>query len=313
MDGKANHAGGQRMTVAGQCRGCLPGYGIVETRGVWDAQPGVRFSLSRQGSYMKKALAFIVAFACAFTILMAPKQASAAGGTKFLIVGDSISASCNNPGQAQGWCTDFDTILTSVGVKHEINGHATPGWSCSNLQQGFAARFDQVMPDIVIIACGTNDAPNSQAAKDQLGWAWRSMAEYSYTHGAKVLATLIQYSEREIQAKYSRSWLMTGEENANDTIYSNAYLYGAIPNSMILGFADLQKIPPTLDYLLGGSDGIHPTDIGHRVYAATYYRALAPAMGWPDAVKEPCGKYGHRPIYSEPAYIRCPSGITVEY
>jgi lysophospholipase L1-like esterase len=219
-----------------------------------------------------------------------------------MVVGDSISVGCDDA-PLGGWCTMFSTLLTQNGINHTIAGHVISGYSCSGLSTGFPARFNEINPDVVIMNCGTNDAPNDTAAMNYMGEKWRTMVEYSWTHGALILPVFIQYSNREINDEVGRGWLVPGEGHANDVIYVNMQYY--ISAGWFVGLADLQQIPGDWNYLAGGTDGIHPNDMGKNVMATIMYRAMRGHYGWPNTVQKPCGMWGHRIEYGPPAYTAC--------
>lgn len=269
----------------------------------------------RSSRIFKKILAVVTAVILIISlILFADGGHSARGGARvtrssnsqvrIFVVGDSISAGCgNNPPTT--WCGPFDEILTTNQIPHVIGAYAIPGWSCQTLwSQGFRDSVVAFQPDLVVMNCGTNDVPNSQATKDAMGTAWRSMVEYVKTHtGAMILPALIQYSNPEIQDRYGRSWLIPGEKNANDVMYFNWQYYP----SWFAGVVDLQRVPGDYSYLNDGSDGIHPNAFGEKVYAAIFYRAVRGYYGWPDNVDEPCGMFGHWRDYGVPpaGWIKC--------
>jgi lysophospholipase L1-like esterase len=219
-----------------------------------------------------------------------------------MAVGDSISMGCTTTPMG-GWCGGLDALLTARGIDHSIATHADYGLSCVALSAGFAARFNQIQPDLVILNCGTNDAPSTQAQKNYMGERWRTMVEYAWTHSAHILPVLVQYSNREINEENNRTWLLPGEGAANDVIYTNMQYY--ISAGWFVGLADLQRVPGDWNYLSGGTDGIHPNAFGYGVYAAIFYRAMRAHYGWPDTVAEPCGMWGHRTIYGPPTYTAC--------
>jgi lysophospholipase L1-like esterase len=218
------------------------------------------------------------------------------------VVGDSISVGCDTT-PLTGWCGELSTLLTQRSIAHTITGIIRPGWSCQAIQAEFEAAFNAKNPDLVIMNCGTNDAPPF-APYEPMGEKWRSMVEYSYVHGALILPVFIQYSNPEINQKAGRGWLVPAEANANDTIYFNRQYYVNAPN-FFAGLADLQQVPGDWAYLNGGTDGIHPNAFGNWVYAALFYRALRAQYGWPNTVPKPCGMFGHRSIYDPPAFTPC--------
>jgi lysophospholipase L1-like esterase len=230
-----------------------------------------------------------------------PARMDENGPLRILAVGDSISVGCMKT-PLEGWCGNLDHMLTDRGIEHQIYGHAYGGWSCAALWENFPARFDEVQPNLVIINCGTNDG-SSYAPDPVLGEKWRSMVEYSYVRGAKILPVLIQYSNPEINAKAGRGWLVPAEANVNDTIFFNMQYY--INYGWFVGVADLQQVPGDWDFLNGGTDGIHPNKRGHKIYARLFYRAMKDHYQWPNNVSQPCGMWGHRAIYSPPPFKEC--------
>jgi lysophospholipase L1-like esterase len=222
---------------------------------------------------------------------------------RIMVVGDSISVGCDAT-PPTSWCGELDALLTDRGIPHAISAHAISGWSCQALADtGFVARFTAVQPNVVIMNCGTNDVPSTPAARDRMGEKWRTMVEYSWTHGAHILPVFVGYSNPEINAKNGRGWLLDGEGAANDTIYSQLGYYQ--PAGWFVGLADLQRVPGDWNYLKGGTDGIHPNGFGNQVYGRIFYRSMRAYYGWPDDVAEPCGLWGHRVIYNPPAYTPC--------
>jgi len=238
-------------------------------------------------------------------VVVAPPASSAAArdvpAVSLMVVGDSISIGCDST-PLGGWCAQLSALLTERGITHSIAGYVASGWSCGALAAGFDARFDAIQPrpDVVILNCGTNDVPLTQAARDFMGEKWRTMVEYSWTHGAHILPVWVQYSDREVNEESGRPWLLPGEGAANDVIYLNMQYY--ISAGWFAGIADLQRVPGDWDYL---ADGIHPNGLGQRTYAAIFYRALRDYFGWPNDVSEPCGMWGHREIYSPPPFTPC--------
>lgn len=221
-----------------------------------------------------------------------------------MVVGDSISEGCDSV-PLYGWCSELSALLTARGITHTIAGRVVVGASCVTLEPGFASRFDQIQPDLVIMNCGTNDSTGTQAQLDWLGNRWRTMVEYSHTHGAMVLPVFIQYSNPEINDENNRGYLVNSEGAVNDVVYIQIQYYQAY--GWFAGLADLQRIPGDWNYLNGGTDGIHPNSFGKKIYAIVFYRALQEFYGWSATVGEPCGMWAHRRIYNPPTFTDCVS------
>lgn len=214
---------------------------------------------------------------------------------RILAVGDSITA-------AGRWQAELDRLLTAAAVPHVIETEALSGSRCNRwpgLMPGILAAHQ---PDLVVLACGTNDDPNELCYGEPCtGWAWRSIVEQVHTYrpgGALVLPALIQYSDPLI----APDWLLSFEPRTNDAVYAQWSRY---PSSWFAGLVDLQRVPATADDLDAG--GVHPTERGYRAYGRLVYDAAAAAMGWPAATDPPlCGLYGHRRGYPRPSYTPCP-------
>jgi lysophospholipase L1-like esterase len=222
---------------------------------------------------------------------------------KIHVVGDSISAGCGENPQAS-WCKYLDQLLSDRGIPHTITAQAHGGWTCYRLwTDGYTAAVQAADPDIVIVNCGTNDAPSDPAGDDRLGWAWRNMVETAWQNEANVLPVFIQYSATDIQDAAGRSWLVPGEVRANNAIWANWTLYTSTP--LFAGIVDLQRVPGNRTYLKGGTDGIHPNDLGNKVYAALMYRGMREHFSWPNDVTQPCGMWGYQPGKTPAAYDLC--------
>jgi lysophospholipase L1-like esterase len=214
------------------------------------------------------------------------------------VIGDSITTPCATPGG--GYCGKLQALLAANGVVAVFHVAAVSGASCGGLI-GPAKTMLTQRPQLVIIACGTNNDTSTTSARDALGAQWRTLVEASHVAGAKVLPTFIQYSNPEIQRAQGRAWLIDSQPRVNDVIYSNLHYYQ--PYGWFAGLLDLQQIPGNWDYLAGGADGIHPNAFGEQVEAMLIYRALRGHYGWPDTVPQPCGMWGHRPDLSYLRYI----------
>jgi lysophospholipase L1-like esterase len=245
-----------------------------------------------------RRIALLAAALLAAAALSIPpsKAASTPAAVRILTVGDSITA-------AGQWQTELDRLLTATSVPHTISNLAVGGTRCDYWPPRIGALLAQYQPDLVVLACGTNDDANATCFGESCtGWAWRSVVEQVHTwrptSPAKTLPALIQYSDPLIAPQ----WLLDYEPRTNDTIYGQ---FGKYPPAWFAGIVDLQRVPATADFLDDG--GIHPTERGYRVVGQLMYRAAAPAMGWPaPAEPAPCSLYGHRRGYPRPAYTPCP-------
>lgn len=210
-------------------------------------------------------------------------------------MGDSISSLCGTV-PAGGWCGPLTQILTDAGVPAVILNRAVSGTDCGYAAANINGWLAADTPDLVIVACGTNEDTSSPAAVVHAGEHWRTIIEAAHIAGALTLPVFIQYSNPTLQAAAGRTWLVPGEQRFNDqVVYQNLHYYQ--PYGWFAGLLDLQQVPSSADYTLrtgtgGVWDGIHPTALGYQVYAALIYRELRNTYGWPDTVPQPCGMTG---------------------
>lgn len=224
-----------------------------------------------------------------------PPVGSAVGDptpVRILTIGDSITAT-------GGWQAQTAALLNQAGVEYKIYNAAVPGTRCSYWPERIAALLDQYNPDLVVLACGTNDDPSELMwGESRTGWSIRYVIEAVYAHGGKTLPALIQYAD----PLSAPSWLLLNQPRTNDNLYPSimAYAIGA----QIAGILNLQTIPSTADYL--HPDGIHPDGKGYPTIGRHVYDSAAGVMGWPDlSMPSPCGMYGHRLGVARPAYTPC--------
>lgn len=222
---------------------------------------------------------------------------------RILTVGDSITAHCGDVPPA-GYCGPLGTMLDQAGVSHVFINRAVAGTDCdytaSNIQTWLTA--DQ--PDLVLLDCGTNNVPGSQASQDLMAAQWRTIVETIHATPVKQAISFIGYSN-PVNASTFGSSLPTTEGVANDVIYREWQYEIGRPGwaTGFSGLADFQRLPGNLTYLDSG--GIHPIALGYQAMAAIWYRSLEATMGWPDLVTEPCGMWGYRPGGTPRQFVQC--------
>lgn len=217
---------------------------------------------------------------------------------RILTLGDSIT-------HDGAWQNETERLLTSAGVANTIVNVAVSGSDCGYWPSRIDALLATHQPDLVVLACGTNDWPADRMpwGEPRSGWATRYVIEAVYAYRpanpAKTLPVLVQYSDPLI----APAWLLANEPATNDILYVNQLLY--VNGPQLAGIADLQMIPATADYV--SADGIHPVARGYKAIGRTVYDAARASMGWP-VTGEPalCGQYGHRAGYPRPTYTPCP-------
>lgn len=239
-----------------------------------------------------------------------PSGSALTAPVRILTLGDSRSSS----GQ---WQAELSHLLDAAGVPHVISNPAVAGTSCSYWPPQIKGLVNAFQPDLVVLACGTNDNPATMThGESATSWAFRSVVEavhaYRPRNPARTLATLVQYSDPIL----APGWLLSNEPKTNDNLYSQMHYY--LPPrtrpGWLAGIADLQAIPATATYLAAepypgtpsGQIGIHPTAHGYWYMGRIIYDAARAVMGWPPATEPPlCDLYGHRQSYPRPAYTPC--------
>jgi lysophospholipase L1-like esterase len=218
---------------------------------------------------------------------------------RILAVGDSITAPCASspPG---GWCATLSALLTQAGVPHQIRTLAQSGASCAYVSDRIVAELAAHPADLVLLNCGTGNAMVTTAEQAAFDAQWRGIFQASHDAGALVLPAFIMYSIDAIQQAQGRPWMLTRERAVNKAICSMVKSY---PDTWRAGVLDLQVIPSTVEYIEGGTDGIHPNARGHQVYGALAYRALRGRYAWPDIAPAPL------PARPRPHSERC-SGLS---
>ncbi len=251
---------------------------------------------------LRRACAPLLALALIVNVFAARLESASSasrttvGTVRVLTLGDSITW----PGLWQAeMCRQ---LANAAGLTCDVRNVAVGGTGCGYWPSRIQALLNQHQPDLVVIACGTNDDLTVLGASAALGTAWRQTVETIYTHRTPpipIVPVLIQYSDPFLVPP----WVMASEPLVNDEIYRNIQLYqwaGWFP-----GVVDWQVIPADAVHLDGG--GFHPTPVGQLKAGYLAYERIAPGMGWPQSAEpRPCGLAGHRPGDVRPAFEPCP-------
>lgn len=218
--------------------------------------------------------------------------------------GDSITAPCGATPPA-GYCAVLGQLLDAAGVQHVFVNRALAGSDCGYTASNAAAWLASDQLDLVLLDCGTNNVPSSQASQDVMGAQWRTIVEAVHAlPSVKLGISFIGYSNPNNASAFGANLPVT-EATANDVIFRQWQYELGRPgwSAGFAGLADFQAMPGDPDYLDSG--GIHPNALGAATMATIWYRALAAAMGWP-AIPAPCGLWGARPPGTPyPTFIPC--------
>jgi len=224
---------------------------------------------------------------------------------RILTLGDSITS----PGQ---WQAELCRLMAQdAGVTCDLRNEAVSGTGCGYWPSRIAGLLAQHQPDMVILACGTNDWALSPQARADLGTAFRLTVEAIYTFQSspriRIVPALIQYSDHLIAPQ----WVVDSEPLVNSELYTNMQYYA--PAGWFTAILDWQYIASTPTYLVAQENGVpaglHPTPRGNRYMGRLAYDRIAAGMGWPATSEPPlCDLYGTRRPYPRPAYIPCLDG-----
>lgn len=220
--------------------------------------------------------------------------------TVVAVLGDSIVT-------APGFSTELCRLMAASGEQCDVHNYAVAGTACSYWPSRINNILSTAQPDIVILMCGTNDAPwETIYGEPKTSWAWRATTEAVRAYGALPASGFIQYSDPLL----AQSWVLSAQPVTNDRIYVE---YMRCPSCYAL--IDWQSIPATATYLVGTPAdpyGLHPTPRGLLYMARIAFDAIATKRGWPASTEPPlCDLYGHRRDegamngYGRPPYTPC--------
>lgn len=219
-----------------------------------------------------------------------------------LALGDSITMAGSGH---DSYRTELTRLLNAGGIAPVWSVAAVSGSRCNYWPSRIGGLLAQHDPDLVIVACGTNDDAGSAAGRAETGTAIRQIAEAIRTHRGEVtpvrqIGAYIQLSD-PYGIPQSLAYLPGNEEGVNRVLAAQYALY--LPYWTSLAVADLVPIPGNPTTLV---DGVHPTAHGYRLMARLIYDAGAARGWWPaSAEPTPCGLYGHNLFTPVPAFTPC--------
>lgn len=250
---------------------------------------------------MRKFAALAAAVLTAVTLFVAPAPAMALPTFKVLTIGDSITVGTGG----NTWQSTFCSLASSkAGVDCSLTNAAVGQTRCDYWPSRIAALMTSAQPDVVVLACGTNDDPTAMIYGESVtSWSVRAtiQAVHDYRPASMVpmVVALPQYSDPTL-AYSPVTALLDNEPIMEDRVYSAVSFY--LNQGWPLHFADLQYVPATATYLDSG--GIHSTARGYAYDGTIFYGAAAALLGWP-APAPLCDLYGHRRGYPRPSFTPC--------
>lgn len=222
-----------------------------------------------------------------------------------LTVGDSITAGAIlTTSYTDSYRAELGRLLAEHCVSPTFLEAGVGGSTCGYWSTRMADLITTHRPDIVLIACGTNDRSDTKTAAQMTAWegTYRALFDTVLDLDPDVLMwpAWIQYSAGHPAAGCttppgpSPAWLPASEAEVNDAIY-RAMLPLDEWGGRVPTWIDYQVIPE--GYL--DECGVHPTPGGYDVMGRLAYNTMAPALGLP-TVPAPCGLVGRRPGYGPP-------------
>lgn len=225
-------------------------------------------------------------------VLLAAPVAAAPGDTgeplRIMAIGDSLT---NGYGSSDGlgYRRELSERLNAAGVSHVWTNGTTGrgGWTVQDLRAGIDGWMASDTPDLVLLSIGTNNA-----AGVGVGMAGFEPAYMALVNRILALSPTVKVAVG--QAIYSNAPWSPNEVHVNVATIHAAWW--ATPGGRTI-LADHSVIGPCRLF-----DNVHLRDDGYDAMARQWYRALAPAYGWPVLTY-----LDHLPAQRRPGYERTPT------
>lgn len=232
------------------------------------------------------------------------RLASTGPALRIELIGDSIAWGFGTPlepdGLPEGLRPRLGQLLDAAGQPYQLRVDAVPGTSPDYWLPRIDAIMADFLPDLVIIALGTNSncVPDNGATMQSQMTTLYNSALHSRLWHVKIEPVFITYS----RTGDAPGWVVNSEPVCNDAIYRAQAIFPPA-NQMISGYVAWDRIPSSLLV----KDGIHYSPRAYQVAAELLYDGAAATYGWP-AVPLSCGLDGRRPGYpSTDGFTPCPA------
>jgi len=227
-----------------------------------------------------------------------------------LTVGDSITEGATMAGSVSpSYRAELGRLLAEACIPHTFATAAVGGTTCGYWSSRIAGLMTTHRPDIVLIACGTNDRLDNKAGAQIAAWEgmYRALFDTVLDMDAGVVAypAFVQYSAGRPSTGCttppgpSPAWLPVSEAVGNDARFRAMRVIDEW-GRRVPEFVDWQPIPE--GYL--DQCGVHPTQGGYDVMGRLAFNRLAPRLGVSPA-QPPCALTGRRPGGAVPNWIPC--------
>ena len=205
---------------------------------------------------------------------------------------------------------ELGRLLSEACIPHRFVVAAAGGTTCGYWSSRMASLVTTHQPDLIVLACGTNDRMDNKTSAQISAWegVYRGLLDTALDLDPDVIVwpTWVQYSAGRATPECttppgpSPAWLPASEAKVNDAIYRSVRVIDEF-GKRVPGWIDLQAIPEGyLDVC-----GVHPTPGGYDVMGRVIFNAIAGSLVTPPAAPLPCGLTGRRPGGAVPNWIPC--------
>ncbi|MEV4384400.1 SGNH/GDSL hydrolase family protein [Micromonospora sp. NPDC049580] len=253
-------------------------------------------------------------------VLARPRQATGADVTcpspapaerVILTIGDSITEGATMAGSvSDGYRAELGRLLDGACIPHRFVVAAAGGTTCGYWTSRMAALVTTHRPDLIVLACGTNDRLDDKSSTQIAAWegVYRGLLDTALDLDDDVIVwpSWVQYSAGRATPACttppgpSPAWLPASEAKVNDAIYRAVKVIAEF-GGRVPGWIDLQSIPEA--YL--DQCGVHPTPGGYDVMGRLIFNAIAGSLVTPPSAPLPCGLTGRRPGGPIPNWTPC--------
>lgn len=202
-----------------------------------------------------------------------------------LSVGDSLTYGTDGS-PTSSYRGELSRLMRLTGQPHQWVVAAAPGSKCSWWVTRLDALITTHHPNIIFLACGTNDTSTDSTEAD-----YRSILAVAAARGVQVVASLIGIPDMRSATNSVRPWIYGWMETTNLAIRRALADFPAVP------VANLERIPATPEWLQ--ADGIHWTARAEAAVGQIFYEAARAMRGWLTfaqmRITKMCGLSGVRP------------------
>lgn len=227
-------------------------------------------------------------------LLPAPAPARRAEPLRIMLAGDSLTL---GHGGTAGPGRELSARLSAAGVAHQLVGDTSVGgWTVQSLAAAMPGWLATHQPDLVLISIGTNNAAGVPPGMAGFEPAYIALVNsiVAWSPTVHVGVAQVVYSN----TPWSPNLVHVNVGTIHAAWWDAPGHNRPAPSRVTL--ADFAVIHTCQTW-----DGVHLRDSGYDVMGRQWYRALAPAMGWPPLTYTDHLPAQRRPGYERTATITC--------